>query len=298
VGGRRSRLLGSLVVVEIALSLALLMGAGLMIRTFAALQEIRPGFEPEGALTFALDLYGEKYYGSGPQPRIAFFQELEEHLRTLPGVEAVGSTLWMPYFFGGAAQATPYAWDEDSEARWPAVWANLFVVTGDYFRAMQTRLLGGRYFSRLELTEPTPSVIVDEVLAREVWPDEDPIGKSLTALRPGNRVEVVGVVEHVRYQFLREEGRNAMYFPFGALPYGTRKFVVRGSGDVGSLVAPIRREIQTLDPGLAIHHVASLADGHLRRSGPGSRIGRGVRSHLLQHAPTDGGVRDSHGPRC
>lgn len=260
VGGRRSRLLGSLVVVEVALSLALLLGAGLMIRTFAALQEIRPGFEPEGALTFALDLYGERYYGSGPQPRITFFRELEGRLRALPGVEVVGSTNWMPYFFGGAAQATPYAWDEDSEARWPAVWANLFVVTGDYFRAMQTRLLAGRYFSPLELSEPTPSVIVDEVLAREVWPDEDPIGKSLTALRPGSRFEVVGVVEHVRYERLREEGRSGMYFPFGAFPYWPRKYIVRGSGDVGSLVTAIRREIRMLDPGLAIHHVASLED--------------------------------------
>jgi predicted permease len=233
------------------------MGAGLMIRTSAALQATRPGFEPDGALTLSVNLYDEKYYEPGPQPRIAFFQELEERLRALPGVDEVGSTNRVPLSSGGGV-VTTYAWDEDSEARWPDNRATFCVVTGDYFRAMQTRLLAGRSFSELELTQPTASVIVDEKLARQAWPNEDPIGKSFIARRPGNRVEVVGVVEHVRFKKLREEDRGAIYFPYGAAPYGAMKVVVRGSGDVGSLVAPIRNEIRTLDPRLAIHHVATL----------------------------------------
>jgi predicted permease len=238
VGGRRSRLLGSLVVVEVALSLVLLLGAGLMIRTSAALQAIRPGYDPEGALTFAVNLYSEDY--SEAQTRIAFFQELEDRLRALPGVGKVGSTNWVPQSGGGLV--TGYAWDADSEARWPAARADFRVVTGDYFRAIGTRLLAGRSFSEMELTQRTPSVIVDEMLARQAWPGEDPIGKSFVARELENRVEVVGVVEHVRS------------------PYGALTVVVRGSGDLGSLVAPIREEIRSLDPGLAIHHVAALQD--------------------------------------
>jgi predicted permease len=259
VGGRRSRLLGSLVVAEVALSLVLLLGAGLMIRTSVALQAIRPGFVPEGALTLSVNLYDEKYFESGPQTRIAFFQELEERLRALAGVEEVGSTNWVP-LSGGGGVVTGYAWDEDSEARWPAARANFRVVTGDYFRAIGTRLLVGRSFSELELTEPTPSVIVDELLAGQSWPGEDPIGKSFVARQPENRVEVVGVVEHVRSFELREEGRGTIYFPLGAVPYGALKVIVRGSGDLGPLFAPIRQEIRSLDPGLAIHHVATLQD--------------------------------------
>ncbi len=254
VGGRKGRLLGSLVVVEVALSMVLLLGSGVMIRSFVALQAIRPGFDPEGALTFPVDLYDwEKYRGRDAV--ISVIRSLEERIRALPGVEAVGSTNVVPFTYGGGS--TPYAWDEASEARWNT-WAIVRVVTGDYFRAMNSRMLAGRSFSGLELTEPTASIIVDETLARETWPNEDPIGKTLVFGSARERVEVVGVVEHMNLRWLREDERGTVYVPFATWTRGGMKVVVRGSGDLGSLVAPIRREIRALDPGLAMQSVVTL----------------------------------------
>lgn len=256
IGGRKGRLLGSLVVVEVALSMLLLVGAGVMMRTFIALGAIQPGFEPRGALTFPIDLYDwEKY--SGREAVIGVIRELEERIRALPGVEDVGTTNVVPFTSGGGS--TPYAWDEASEAHWNT-WAIVRVVTGDYFRTMRTRFLAGRPFSGVELMEPTASVIVDETLAREAWPNEDPIGKFLTYGPGRERVEVVGVVEHANLRWLREDARGTIYRPFATLTRGSMKVVVRGSGDLGSLVTPIRNEIRALDPGLAIQSVKSLED--------------------------------------
>ncbi len=255
VGGR-SRLLGSLVVAEVALSMVLLLGAGVMILTFVALQAIRPGFEPEGALTVPIQLYDWDKY-TGRDAVIGAFRELEERIRALPGVEDVGSTNVLPFTSGGGS--LPYAWDEESEARWNT-WAIVRVVTGDYFRTMRTRMLAGRPFTGIELTEPTPSVIVDETLARETWPSQDPIGKTLIFGTARERVEVVGVVEHAHLRWLREDARGTIYRPFGTGTRGAMTVVVRWTGDPGSLVAPIRREIRAVDPGLALQRVMMLED--------------------------------------
>jgi predicted permease len=236
--------------------MVLLLGSGAMIRTFVSLHAIRPGFEPEGALTFPVDLYDwEKY--DGREAVIAVFRELEERVRALPGVEDVGSTSTVPFTSGGGSQR--YAWDEASEARWNT-WGIVRVVTGDYFRTMGTRLLAGRSFSGPELTEPTASVIIDETLAREAWPNQDPLGKTLIYGRRREQLEVVGVVEHANLRWLREDERGTIYRPFATTTRGAMKVVVRGSGDLGSLIAPIKQEIRALDPGLAIQTVTTLKD--------------------------------------
>jgi predicted permease len=251
VGGRRS-LLGWLVVVEVAVSVTLLVGAGLMLRTFTELQSIRPGFEPDGVLTFTVNVYGEDY--AGAERRVAVFEELQDRFRTLPGVERVGGISQLP--LTGGRWNGPYAWDEDSEARWPAARAAFRMIGGDYFQAMGTRLLAGRLFSDADIWGETSPVIIDEKLARETWPDEDPLGKTFIAMRSRQPVEVIGVVEHQRHRRLERDGYGAIYFPFRGVP----NVVVRASGDPAALTGLIREEVRGLDPGFTIYNVATMRE--------------------------------------
>jgi putative ABC transport system permease protein len=253
MGTKGSRLLGSLVVVEVAVSMALLVGSGLMVRSFRELQRVRPGFEPQGVLTLTVNVYGERYQQPGAWQ--AFIETLTGRLRGLPGVEQVGGVSQVP--LSGKIWNGPYAWDEDSEARWPAARAAYRVISGNYFQAMGTRLLAGRAFSEgdtWEYQEHTSPVIVDEKLAREAWPNEDPIGKTFIAMRSRERVEVVGVVEHIRHRSLQRETYGTIYFPQPGIP----NVVIRASGDLAALTSAVRREVNALDPTLSIYNVATL----------------------------------------
>jgi predicted permease len=256
LGGSKTRLLGSLVVVEVALSMVLLLGAGAMLRTFVTLQAIRPGFEPDGALAVTIRLHDPDRYNNR-DAAIAFYHELEEQLRSLPGVEAVGTASAVP--FTRDPGSWTYAWDEESESRSDAR-AHVRIVTGDYFNAMQTRMLAGRAFSGREVAGRTASVIVDETVAERAWPTEDPVGKTLITSPNRLEMEVVGVVERAYIHSIREDARGTIYLPFASRAQRMMDIVVRGSGDPGSLVTPIRDEIRALDPGLAITNVTMLED--------------------------------------
>ncbi len=254
-GGRKRILPGTIVVAEVALTMVLLSGAGLMVRTSLELQEIQPGFDPKNAVTVGVALFAAKYRPR--EARIAFVRELGDRIRGLPGVQAVGTSNLIP--LGGGRFNGPYSWDEDSEAAWPAARASYRSVSGDYFKAIGTRLLLGRGFTEAEFAEESRSVIVDRKLADDTWPGEDPIGKSLIAGRWRAEVEVVGMVEHARHFSLDRDGYGTVYWPMGALPLaGSFRFVVRSSGDPTALVGPIRAEVRVMDPDIALHHVTTL----------------------------------------
>ena len=254
-GARGRRLLNAVVVGEVALSFVLLFGAILMTRTFIGMQDERPGFDPEGVLAFDVRMYNPVYRDR--QVRINFYRELEERISALPSVEAVGSTNFIP--MTGGLWNDHYAWDEESEENYSRQTADFRIVTPDYFTAMGTRLLAGRNFTDLEMSEPTSFVIVDQLLARQAWPNGNPIGKSIIVGSEKERFEVVGVVEHIRQVFAYEDSREVIYWPYGTYPSGGMGVIVRSAGDPAGLVAPIRGEIERLDPDLAIYNVTTLA---------------------------------------
>ena len=256
-GGRRRALLGAIVVTEVALTMVLLSGTGLMVRTSLELGQIRPGFDAENAVTVGVNLYAPKYWQESElRLPLAFVRELEDRIRGLPGVQAVGSSSMIP--LGGGRRTGPYSWDEASEAGWPAARAHLRTVSGDYFKAIGTRLLAGRSFTDAELAEGSRSVIIDAKVARDSWPDEDPIGKQLTVSRARLEVEVVGVVENVRHSRLDQDDLGTVYLPLGSRPSLSFRFVVRSSSNPGALVGPIRAQVRAMDPDIALHHVTTL----------------------------------------
>ncbi len=257
----RSRTRTALVAVQIALGAVLVVGAGLVARTFVRIQGVDPGFRSDHALTFRLAL-PEARYGS-PEAFNAFSRRFEEALSSLPGVTAAAAVSHLPFDhipnWGGAYLATPGA-DEGT-----APMADYRAVTPDFFAAVGARLVAGRGFLESDGPRSAPVVIVDERLARLAWPNQSPIGKRL-GVDPGSTghpvtwATVVGAVRHLRHRSLLQEVREQVYFPQRQIRRNPTAYVVRSTGDPGDLAGPIRRILADLDPQLPISEVRPLAD--------------------------------------
>ncbi len=271
VGRRRGAILTQLLVgAEIALSLTLLIGAGLLIQSFFRLKQVNPGFDPRGAVSFRLALPAAAY-PSG-QARAAFYDEADRRLKELPGVVAVGRVSQLPLTGSGAL--APYAYDEATARNWESVTAEGRNASPDYFRAVGTRLLSGRFFTREDvdmLTQPgVKNIIIDESLARKVWPNGNAVGELLQINPTGEPdpfARVVGVVEYTRIRELAADGLPQIYWPLW--PGRQVGYVVRTSGDPEALTRAIQQQIAAIDPTLALsdlgpmqESVARSLDGH------------------------------------
>jgi putative ABC transport system permease protein len=268
-GAGPRRLRGALVAAEIALSLILLVGAGLLIKSFFRLQEVDPGFRPEGALTLRISLPENRY--SKPEQIRVFIKDLMERARKLPGIEAAGGVSSLPLSGSGSSGTTTV----DSKAVSPqnaTPEADWRVVTPGYFSAMGMRLIRGRFFDDRDAETSPPVAIIDETMARKYWPGEDPIGKRIhrggtRSTRPWSTI--VGVVGHVRYRTLEAQSRVQLYWPYSQDPWPSVSLAVRTSLEPGSLANAIQREVLAIDPDLPIHAVRTmpelLADSVARR---------------------------------
>jgi predicted permease len=263
------KLRGVLVGAEIALALVLLVGAGLLMRSFVRLQQVKPGFEHENVLTFRVGLP----FPSRPnaQVRIPFRDELERRLRELPGVTHVGFTAQLPLTGSGPLQ--PYAYDETTARNWESETSDRRAVSPDYFAAMGTRVLEGRVFDRQDRLPN--QIVIDETLARQIWPSQPAVGKLIQTQPNGSSnnlySEVIGVVEHMRILDLARAVRPQMWVAMLGVP-GTFSVVLRTNGQPAALVSEVRQVMRTLDPDVAVDRVrpmsAYVADGlaHARLS--------------------------------
>ena len=253
--GARSphRLRSVLVVSQVALSLVLLIGAGLMIRTFTRLAEVDPGFRSENLLTFHVPLSFGEY--STPESRWGFYRELTDRVDALPGVKAAGAVSLLP--LSGRLFTSNYAYDPETERNWGTLPADYRVIVPGYFEAMGTKLVAGRLFSGTDRQVERSIVVVDETLARRAWPDRDPIHQKVKVDFLGQNspewAEVIGVVQHIRNDDIREDGLAQIYFPLWAQPNSDMKLAVRASGDPTSLIPVIRREVKAMDSGRPVH---------------------------------------------
>jgi predicted permease len=248
-GGRWLRSL--VVVTEVALSFVLLIGSGLMIRSFIALQRIDLGYDPDNILSFQLDGTGNL---SDPQERAAFMRDLRGRLSALPGVESVTAS----YPFPLARRFSPLRWGmgealSDSSRFQAADWQ---VVLPGYFEALRTTLIAGRVFTEADDTPERKVAIIDEFLAAKAFPNESAVGKRILvrfASPEPQWVEVIGVVAHQRQTTLAEPGREQIYFTNGfnrnrlATYWG-----VRTKGDPAQYASVIRAEVAKFRPSLLI----------------------------------------------
>jgi putative ABC transport system permease protein len=262
-GRRRSGLGGPVVVVEVALSLVLLIGAGLMVRSFQQLVRVDPGFQAERVLTFGLALPFPRY--PDPAARTRFFEQVESRIQSLPGVQRIGGVFPMP--LGGRLWTGPYGRDTDPVDEWTKNEANFRAITPGYFDAMGTRLLKGRGFTPVENRENAEVVVVDRRLADRVWPGVDPVGRLLGVDLFGTRSmrRVIGVVEHIRHETIAADSRETIYLPYRAFPFPPLTLAVKTAMEPSSLTDAIVREVHAIDPNLAVYGMRTL-DSYVERS--------------------------------
>ena len=248
----------SLVVVEIGLALAVLVGAGLLVKSFLQVQQVNPGFNPEGLLTMHLSLPATKY-SEAPQ-RANFYKQVLNDVRSLPGVQSVGAVSVLPLSGGGSSgsfriegREIPQGQSLPHGARWAA--------TSDYFKTMGIPLIRGRYFEERDVAEALPVAIIDQSLAQKYWPNEDPVGKRISFEGSrDNRIwrEIVGLVGHVKHTDLEGESRAQYYIPHQQRPQPGMALVVRTPNDPNSLAGSVRGVIKSADADLPVFRVRTM----------------------------------------
>jgi putative ABC transport system permease protein len=252
---------GALIVSEIALGFVLVIGAGLMIRTFVRLQQVQPGFEPRSVLTFGIDLSGRRYPDN--LTRIHFVKDWEARLKTIPGVESLGAVSHLP--LGEYSNwYSPYRPEGVTKNQGAGQLADYRSVTSGYFRTMGTRLLDGRQLDEHDNVQGRKVVIVDDMLARATWPGQSPVGKKIEAEFLTSRgfenvwAEVVGVVEHVRDHSLSRQLRGQIYIPFEQSARTHLSYAIRTRVEPLALADTVRRELHQRDPELAITKIQPM----------------------------------------
>jgi len=248
-----------MVVLEVTLSFVLLVGAGLMVRSFIALQTADPGFNPQGVMTFNLNLPNDKY--PTPDVQFRFVDQLYERIGQMPGVEDVGTIGPLPLTGGGFNGR--YATEEDSGNMELYRQADYRSIKGDYFQTMETELLAGRVFNRDdELTVP-PYIIIDDIMASKNFADENPVGQKLM-IRFGPEptlVEIIGVVRHQDSAQIKEEGNETIFMTnemLGFGPFGA--FVVRSQADPETLAGPIRELVREMDSDVVVQQMQPMTE--------------------------------------
>ena len=247
----------ALVVCEVALSLVLLIGAGLMIRSFWKLQNVDPGFDVNNALTMSVALTPIRY--SEPHQQQAFVDQALEQIRSVPGVVAVGTTTTVPLAGGGSTQ--PFTVEgRPAAAIAEQPMAQTRYISPDYFRAIGIPLRQGRLFNDQDRDQSVPVVIISEAMAHRFWPGENPIGKRLTPSfhsEQGPR-EIVGIVGDVKARGLDADVAAMMYLPFKQSPRPFMSFVVRTASSPENLIQSVSKVIYSLDKEQALTDVRTM----------------------------------------
>src|SRR3954447_22332848 len=243
-GGARGRLRSALVVVEVTLALVLLGSAGLLARSFMQLAQVDPGFIPENATLLRLSLPQRKY--PEREQQTAFATALLERVKGLPGVQAVGITHSMPlvgdYVLGFNIEGRPPIDPSDLPS------TNYYAVTPDYFRAMGIRLVRGRLFTPQDDAKAPRVCIINETLARQFFPNEDPIGKRMNITNgPDAWREIVGIVGDIKQYGVDKATSSQGYEPFAQVPFSSMNVVIRTKGSPAAVLGSLRPAVYAID---------------------------------------------------
>ncbi|HEX9704550.1 MAG TPA: ABC transporter permease [Gemmatimonadales bacterium] len=265
----RTRLRRGLVVVETGLAIALLAGAGLLIKSFARLQRVDPGFNPDRLLAATIYLPDHRYPDDARQA--AFYVDLLERVRALPGVTSAGAVTTLPMSPEGVDHDLPVSIEgrELPTTRQPQ--ADFRIASPGYFETMGIAVLRGRTLTEHDRADAPPVVVVNQVLVNQLLPGEDPIGKRIRYFRTGPFAEIVGVVGQVHHRSLDAAPRPEIYISYRQLQYGAMTVVVRAAGDPLALAEPIKAAVFATDPVQPITQIATMND-LLHRSVAGPRF--------------------------
>jgi putative ABC transport system permease protein len=249
-GRGRHALRSTLVIVEMALAFVLLAGSGLLIRSLVRLQNVNPGFDPRNVMTSNVDLPDAKYSDA---KKAQYFKDLMPQLQALPGVQSAAAIEPLP--MGGDEIRTTFQIEGRPVAKSEEPHASLRTVTPDYFNTMRIPVLQGRDFGAQDETNSTPVVIINEALARQFFPNENPIGKHIkpsvsTGTAEPQMREIVGVVGNVKFRDLSDEWAPESYVPYAQISFGSMTLVVRTEQDAHSLAKPMAETVRSQDKDL------------------------------------------------
>jgi putative ABC transport system permease protein len=252
----RDRTRSLLVIAEIALSLALLVSAGLVVKSFIHLIQVNPGFQSEGLLTMQVSLPRAKY----PEPArvTAFFDQLIEKIVAVPGVASVGAASTLPFKIDEVQEFIIGGRSPITQGKEPS--ANYYIVSPEYFRAMGIPLIEGRLFSDNDAKNAPRVALINETLARVYFPNEDPIGKRIDISKGGFGTwrEIVGVVGGVKHYGLDSKTTMQIYEPFLQIPQSMMSFAVRVTGDTETIAAAIRNQVTAMDKDQPIANIRTM----------------------------------------
>jgi putative ABC transport system permease protein len=261
-GARQNWTRSMLVVSEVALSLVLLAGAGLLMRSFVRLLEVKPGFRPDRIFMFSLSFSGPKYRDSEHHPeRMAQFIQTLGRLRALPGVESVATSNDIP-LNGQDTTSYPQILGESALAANQQIIVGMHAISPGYFHEMGIPLLRGREISERDIPGASAAAVINQAFAQRVWPGQDPIGKQFRLFQNTNQQpeEVVGVVGNVKHNGLETDDSMDAYESVAQQPWPYAVVAVRTTQGSEALLPSIRAVIAGYDPDLAVYGVRSMAE--------------------------------------
>lgn len=253
--GRRLR--GALVICEIALSLVVLVGAGLLVKSFSRLVNTDAGFVANNVLTMNIELFHFK----DPQRRAALQREVIAQIQKLPGVETVGAGSGLPPVT--AQRVTRFVAEGQDTSTSQQDAAYFIGASPDYFLALGTPLIQGRAFDERDSDGAPKVVVINKTLARRLFPNEDPIGRRLKLINPEQSNEwrsIVGIVGDVKYSGLDDPGEAVVYTPFAQTPFLWSYVMVKAAGNSTALIAGIRGAVSSVDPRLAALQLQPMSE--------------------------------------
>jgi putative ABC transport system permease protein len=252
-----TRFRGALVVAQMSLALVLLAGAGLLIRSLQRLSSVDPGFDPENVLTVSVDL-PEATYGDGAR-QTAFFDQLRDRVKALPGVADVGAVNYLPLTAPGSSTGI-HLTDRPEPPQGQEHIADIRYADPGYFTTMRIPLRRGRNSNTADGPKAPPVVLINEKMARQFWPNQDPIGRRLKIdmWKPDDVVEIIGVVGDLHPNTLDDEIRPMIYYPLSQEPSPSLTLVIRHASGVNGLAGQVRAAVREIDRGVPLTDVATM----------------------------------------
>ncbi|MGH9944737.1 MAG: ABC transporter permease, partial [Pyrinomonadaceae bacterium] len=256
-GVTRGRIFGALVIAEMALALVLLVGAGLLARSFLRLRGVETGIETANVLTVEINLPSARYGGEDwKAQRLNFYGPVLERIKALPGVVAAGAIDSLPLSGDGRGWTFRKEGQTLAPAERPV--AGFQVATTDYFRAMGIPVRRGRAFTAADADGAPPVMLINESFARRFYPNEDPLGRRIIIRNQPQACEIVGVVNDVRHFGPHQPAAPEMYVPYQQFAIGAVPLVVRTELEPQALIGAVRREIHAVDREVAISEVRTM----------------------------------------
>jgi predicted permease len=261
IWGRGNNLRRTLVIAEIALCTMVLIGAGLLIRSFVRVAEVNPGFDPHNVLTLELTMTGQRY--NNKPAILAAYRDICQRLESLPGVTAAGAVTSLPL-------SDMFAWGPITvEGRVPQagekfINADVRMINGHYFQAMRIPLREGRFFNEGDVADRPRVAVIDDFMAQQLWPNQDPIGKRLHiggVNEPDSPwITVVGVVGRVKQYTLDSDSRIAYYLPQTQYVTRAMNVVMRAGNDPTALAGAVKQQTHELDSDLSLYNVSTMQE--------------------------------------